>query len=196
MSTVNKKTFLIVTVITAVLTVIPVVIFNATRQDIQVINQSKYYKVIYHPSKKFSQKLNQWRVWENNAISINKGVITYTIKKIRIILSDQQQSLYSFKSSLGDSLWSTNVSANKDILTLIVNIKRGAENDPMYKGVKKEIVLNDIFFTAVIYSLYQSSHGSTSNATNLKIINQTIVEFYKLKDQYPFRVSRLYKNSR
>jgi len=188
----KKVLFILIIAIIVVLIAILAANFYSTSQKIQIENQSRFYKAEYHSSKKFIERLNQWNIWGENSIRINKGVITYTIKKIKIILSDQKQTLYSFKSSSGDSLWSTNASVSKDTLIIVVNLKKDAENDPMYSTRSKDKILDDIFFAAIVQTLYQSSHGSSLNAANQKIINQTLVDFYKKNEAYPFKVSLLH----
>lgn len=161
--------------------------------NVEIENKSKYYSVAYHPSKEFNEGLTNWGVWKKNGITINKGIATYTVKKIKVVITDEKQSLYSQFDTSNNIIWSSSASIDKnDTLLLKVHLKRDLENDPFLEyGGNRGTALNQFFLWNIVNLLYQSTHGSSGNATNSTNINKILKKFNKNPKEYPFTVTKL-----
>lgn len=112
---VNKKfLYLLVGILTLIAVAVFIYIFPSIllQRQIEVVDKSQVYDIKYNHSAVFNKYLADWGIWKQKNFSLN-GRIYYTIKKIRIILIDEDEGIYKLsndKSEISSSATASVVS--------------------------------------------------------------------------------------
>lgn len=151
--------------------------------QITIVNHSKTYTVEYKPTKKFSEVIKNWGLWNKNVIYYRDGNFT-TVNKLKITFTDEKYDYYLVKKDPnGQILWSA-TSTLEDAHTLVFIIKlepsifKNLADGNDQRMVDKKI--NSIILTAAYFLTHPSDFMKSQNVHRPYLDN-----YFKDFDQHP-----------
>lgn len=164
--------------------VIPVVFYfiSIAQKPIEIVNNSKYYRVDHHTSREFNEYLDKWDFWGRDKVYLGTHGKKYTVKKIKIYLTDTRQPYYEIRLSDG-TVFGSSMSENVDDRgTLILKIYM----NPEVISVKNQEYLTNLFLFSVVSRLYAISHANQLDQEKFLQIGQVYSYFSNKKHNNPF----------
>lgn len=135
--------------------------------QIIIVNHSKTYAVEYKPTKKFSEVIKNWGLWNKNVIYYRDNQFT-TVNKLKIIFTDEKNNYYLVeKDTNGEIEWSA-TSTLEDAHTLVFIIKLEpsilknlTSGNDKNRNVDKKV--NSIVLTAAYFLTHPSDFMKSHN---------------------------------
>lgn len=120
---IQKKTLLkIIIVFLLLLSGIIIYYFFIHNSNIEIEDRSNYYDISYQDTKAFSDYLQRTGAWEENHATLLGLNNLFTLKKIKVILSDDNKGIYSEVDKNNTIISNTAINGDENQGVIIISI--------------------------------------------------------------------------
>lgn len=158
---------------------------------IELVNESKYYKIQFGNIKLLEKYMDEWGVWKEKNTRLSDLVPYETVKKIKIYITDKPQSLLvvSKKPQLGSIL------TNNEILHSVNGLVDSDGTYHIYVYLSPDLrshpleYINRAFTRSLTDILYGSTHTLLSRQDQMNNIEPANDEMSINMNNYPIKVT-------
>lgn len=178
------KKIVLVSVVVFLLIFIPVSLYFYSLKQISVVNHSKIYIIEYRETPAFNEYLEKWGFWEKDKIYLDIYKKKYTIKKIKIYITDRVQPYYKFEwSEKGMVLSSINEYVDDDG-TLHIQLHLNSS----LPTIESDKYIKDLLTFNLISRIYVMTHSYQNYLVRSEEILKVTERFKKSPSDNPFIV--------
>lgn len=181
----QRKKHIILVIIFILLCILNIfLLLKLLSPQITIINQSKTYNVEFKPTKKFSEVIKSWGLWNKNVIYYRDSNFT-TVNKLKIIFTDEKHDYYLVeKDSSGQVLWSaTSTLEGAHTLVFIIKLEPSILKNLDDESDKNRIIdkkINSIVLTTAYFITHPSDFMNSKNVKRPYLDN-----YFDVFDQHP-----------